>query len=79
VFANAFPGKSLVQILGLGGGGLNALGRHAVAGVLSANSVSYGMSGAGVIAAFNAAFASGDYEPLKNRLDALNNQGCSLN
>ncbi len=31
VFENAFPGKTLLQVLEQGGGGLNALGRHTVA------------------------------------------------
>ena len=82
VFADAFPGKTLLQVLSEGGGGLSALGRHAVAGLLSSGSVSYGMSGADVIAAFNAAYASGNettIENLKNNLDRLNNQGCTLN
>jgi hypothetical protein len=84
VFADAFPGMTLLDVLADGGGGLKALGRHAVAGVLSASSpdVSYGLDASDVIAAFNAAYASGNdvaIESLKNQLDRLNNQGCSLN
>jgi hypothetical protein len=80
VFADAFPGMTLVQVLKLEGAGLNALGRHAVAALLSAASpeVDYQMSVADVIGAFDAAYASGDYETLKNRLDVLNNQTCPL-
>ena len=38
-FENAFPGMTLLEVLGNGGGGLNALGRHTVAALLnSANS-----------------------------------------
>jgi len=81
VFENAFPGLTLLQVLELQGGGLNALGRHTVAALLSAASpgVDYDLTAAEVIAAFNAVFPGGDYETLKNRLDALNNQGCPLN
>jgi hypothetical protein len=79
VFEDAFPGMTLLQVLDLGAGDLNALGRHAVAGLLSAGSVNYGMTSQQVIDAFNAAYPGGDYETLKNRLDFLNNQGCSLN
>ncbi len=80
VFADAFPGMTLMQVLKSEAGGLNALGRHAVAALLSAASpeVDYPMSVADVIGAFDAAFASGDYETLKNRLDVLNNQSCPL-
>jgi hypothetical protein len=80
VFADAFAGMTLVQVLELQGGGLDALGRHAVAALLSAASpeVDYAMSVADVIAAFDATYASGDYETLKNRLDVLNNQTCPL-
>lgn len=84
VFANAFPGKTMVQVLRLGGGGLNALGRHSVAAMLSAASsgVDYDLTVAEVISAFNSAYASGDasmIEDQKNVFDMLNNQGCPLN
>jgi hypothetical protein len=81
VFEDAFPGMTLVQVLNLGGGGLNALGRATVAALLNANSpgVDYDLTTAEVIAAFNAVYPGGDYETLKNRLDLLNNQGCPLN
>lgn len=84
VFADAFPGMTLLQVLSQGGGGLNALGRHAVAALLDAASgdVDYDLTTSEVIALVNAAYASGDattIEALKNRLDALNNQGCPLN
>jgi len=79
VFANAFPGKTLVQVLGQGGGGLIALGRHTVAALLSSGSVNYGMHTADVIAAFNEAYASGNYEPLHKKLEKLNEAGCPLN
>jgi hypothetical protein len=81
VFANAFPGLSLVQVLELGGGGLNALGRHAVAALLSAASdpVNYNLTPAEVITMFNAAFGSGNYEATKNVFAGYNEQVCPLN
>jgi hypothetical protein len=80
---NAFPGMTLLQVLELNGGGLQALGRHAVAALLAAASpdVDYDLTTSQVISLFNAAYASGSastIESLKNRLDLLNNQGCPL-
>jgi hypothetical protein len=81
VFEDAFPGKTLLQVLSTGGGGLDALGRHTVAALLNAASsdVSYDLSAADVISAFNSAYPGGDYETLKNRLLGFNEQGCPLN
>jgi hypothetical protein len=81
VFEDAFPGQTLDDVLSNGGGGLNALGRHAVAALLNAASsgVSYNLSTAQVIDAFNAVFPGGDYESLKNQFEAFNVQGCPLN
>jgi hypothetical protein len=80
VFANAFPGKTLLQVAGQGGGGLIALGRHTVAALLTASSsVDYDLTPAQVIAAFTAAYASGDYETQKNIFAGFNEQGCPLN
>lgn len=80
VFSDAFPGATLLDVVSQGGGGLKALGRHTVAALLNSASgeVSSGMTGAGVIAAFNAAYASGDYETQKNVFEGLNEQGCPL-
>ena len=80
-FANAFPGKTLLEVLSTGGGGLDALGRHAVAALLNAGSGApdYPLTTAQVIAAFDAAFASGQYEAQKNIFDRFNNLGCPLN
>lgn len=80
VFSNAFPGKTLLQVLWLQGGGLNALGRHAVAALLDAASpaVDYDLSVAQVISMFNAAYASGNYEATKNIFATFNEQGCPL-
>ncbi len=79
IFANAFPGRTLLQVLGHGGGGLYALGRHTVAAYLSAGTVDYGMTQAQVVAAFNAAYASGDYGPLHTQFETYNERGCPLN
>ncbi len=59
VFANAFPGKTLREVLQLRGGGLNALGRHTVAALLNAahDDVAYGMTVDEVVQAFNQAYA----------------------
>lgn len=83
VFENAFPGKTLVQVLGQGGGGLTALGRHTVAALLNSAqpAVSYDITGAAnVINAFNAVFPSNNsqYEPLHNYFANFNEQGCPL-
>ena len=81
VFENAFPGMTLLEVLSQGGGGLNALGRHTVAALLSSASsgVNYGMTPAQVIAAFNGVFPGGDYNTLHNTLAAANERGCPLN
>ena len=81
VFSNAFPGKSLLYVLGQGGGDINALGRHAVAALLnSANGdVDFGMTPATVISMFNAAAAGGDIEGTKNILAQMNERSCPLN
>ena len=57
--------------------------RHAAAAYLNAShpDIDYNMSAADVVAAVNAALASGDSEQienLKDQLDLFNNQGCSL-
>jgi hypothetical protein len=59
---------------------LNALGRHAVSALLNAasSSVDYDLSVAQVIAQFNAAFASGNYETQKNIFAGFNEQSCPI-
>jgi hypothetical protein len=85
VFEDAYPGKSLLQVLSATGNTAGeALGRHTVAALLNAASgsgVSYDMTTAEVIAAFNAAWPG-----TKNQLNAakdvfagFNEQGCPLN
>ncbi len=80
VFENAFPGKTLLQVLGQGGGGLNALGRQTVAALLNASNpdVGYAYTAAEVIAKFNAVYPGGDYTTLKNDLEYLNTVYCPL-
>lgn len=80
-FENAFPGKTLLQVLWNGGGGLNALGRHTVAALLNTASPDVDTlwtDPAAVIAAFNLAFPGGNYEGLKNIFAAGNELGCPL-
>lgn len=83
VFENAFPGKTLLQVLQLGGGGLNALGRHTVAALLNAASsgVDYDLSVSEVISLFNNLFPSTktNYNELKDNFETFNEQGCPLN
>jgi hypothetical protein len=80
-FTNAFPGKSLLGVLQLGGGGKNALGRHAVAAVLNAAhpDVSYDLTVAQVVAMFNDVIQNkGNVNALKTLFEGLNEQGCPL-
>ncbi len=72
-------GKTLLQALKLRGGGLNALGRHAVAALLSSATVSYDLTTGGVIAAVNGALDSNSYSSTKNMLADYNEQNCPLN
>jgi hypothetical protein len=77
------PGR-LLEVLRRGGGGLAALGRHAVAALLNAASpnvdpVAAFDTTAEVIAAFQAAYDSGQYGTTKNLFEASNEAGCPLN
>ncbi|MEX2284717.1 MAG: hypothetical protein WEE89_19670 [Gemmatimonadota bacterium] len=71
---------TLLQALGMGGGGASRLGRHSTAALLnSANSdVNYGMTPAQVIAAVQAAVASGDYDSASEVFEELNERQCPL-
>lgn len=71
---------TLGDALKLGGGGFAALARHATAALLNAahDDVDYGLTSSEIIALVKNAFATGNSEPLKNRLDSLNNAGCSI-
>jgi hypothetical protein len=81
---DAFSGDPmLIQVLWFGGGGLDALGRQAVAALLNA-AHPYTFpppaidTPAEVIAAFQAAFDSGDYETTKNMFKDANEAGCPM-
>ena len=72
---------TLLQALRAGGGGESALQRHAVAALL--NSVSPDVAGtytsAEVIAMVQQAYASGNFESIKNLFETANELGCPLN
>ncbi len=81
---NAFGSKTLFDVIKTGGGGLNALGRHAVAALLSAAhpDVDYDLTEAEVLVLVHDAIVSGDprqIERVKDQLDELNNARCPLN
>lgn len=80
-FANSL---TLLDALNQGGGGIYALGRHAVAALLdTANGgVAYGYTTAQVIAMTQAAYTSGDADQIlatKDLFAAQNEKGCPLN
>ena len=83
VFENAFPGRTLLQVVKGGGGGLRALGRHTVAALLNSASpgVDYGPTSQDVIDMFNAVYpgTKKDYTTLKDIFQDLNESGCPLN
>ena len=78
---NDIASLTLSNALKQGGGGLNALMRQAVAGLLNAENpnVDYPLTTAQVIAMVNDAVASGDgaIESLKDTLEGFNNLGAS--
>jgi hypothetical protein len=82
VFEDAFPDMTLLDVVWLGGGGLNALGRHTVAALLNAASpdVAYSMSVTDVIDDFNAVYpgTKDDYNGLKDIFEGFNESGCPL-
>jgi hypothetical protein len=78
------PNLTLVQALGLNGGGINALARHSVAAFLNAASsnVAYRYEPASaVVTMFQNALVNNTVEATKNLFDAANNGvgGCPLN
>jgi hypothetical protein len=80
-FPNSF---TLLDALSQGGGGVNALGRHAVAALLSSvhSAVDYGLLVTEVIQKTQAAINSNDatqIEGTKNEFAALNEKSCPLN
>jgi len=78
----AFSGKNLLDVLNLGGGGLNALGRHTVAAILNAESeaVHYPFPPELVIIVFKATLAGKalSVEGLKDTFEIANEAGCPL-
>jgi hypothetical protein len=71
-FEDAFPNMSLLQVLSLKGGGLNALGRIIVAAYLNASTIDgFAFTPQQVIDDFNAAFPGGDFNALKAKYEAL--------
>jgi hypothetical protein len=75
-----FGSLTLLEAAGLGGGGFNALARHAVAALLSANNsnIKYGLSTSEIIALVQEAFKTKNPEPFKNVFAALNESGCPI-
>lgn len=76
-----FDPSTLLDAVWLGGGGEYALARHAVAALLNAShpDLDYFFSEMDIIAGVQGAYATGNFEPFKDALDAANNAGCSLN
>ena len=72
--------KTLLEALETGGGGENALGRHAVAALLNASNgdVGYYYTVAEVIAIVQGAYANDDFETAKNLLEVQNELDCPL-
>ena len=82
VFDNAFPGKTLLQVLNLGGGGLNALGRHAVAALLNAQNpqLNFGLGASDVVTLVNTVYpgTANAYLNAKDILEGYNVRFCPL-
>jgi hypothetical protein len=78
---SARPLRTLLQALGLGGGGERALARHATAALLNAanDDVNYAYTVDEVIAMVQAAYESAQYEPTKDLFETENERGCPLN
>lgn len=79
VFEDAFPNKTLLEVMQLGGGGLNRLGRETVGALLNAGSVDFPYSQSEVIAMFNAVYpgSSSAYNDLVDKFALPEN--CPLN
>lgn len=77
----SFNPHTLGDAVRLNGGGERALARHAVAALLNAanTNVSYLYSEADVISMVQNAYASGNFEGVKNLFEAQNEAGCPLN
>ncbi|HUU84139.1 MAG TPA: hypothetical protein VM243_11610 [Phycisphaerae bacterium] len=75
------PDLTLEQAINQGGGGVKALGRHAVAALLNAAhpDIDFGLTVAEVISLVQGALGpGGDIEGVKDQLDALNGGSCLL-
>lgn len=79
--SDVFGDMTLLDVLKQGGGKVKALGRHAVAALLNANSpdVSFDRSTTQVKMMFNNALSDGNIEEVKNTFEGFNEQGCPLN
>jgi hypothetical protein len=77
----AFTPHTLLAAVGLGGGGEQALARHAVAALLNAAhpDVYYRYTVNEVIGGVQNAYATGEFESVKNLLEDANQAGCPLN
>ncbi len=77
---NDDPALTLLGALQRGGGGNDALGRHAVAALLNAanENVAYSYTTTQIIALVQAAYASNDFESPKNLLASQNELGADL-
>lgn len=71
---------TLQKAINTGGGGEEALFRHATAALLNAASpgVDYDFTVAQVIQMVQSAYSSGDFESVKNQFEVANEKGCSL-
>jgi len=79
IFEDAFPGKTLYQVLWQGGGGVRALGRHAVAALLNAaaDDIHYRFTEREVVGMFDDAVSEGGHvEWTKRRFELNNELGC---
>ncbi len=83
VFEDAFTGKTLLEVLWTGGGGIKALGRHSVAALLNATAggVDYPINESSVISMFNNTYpgTKPEYNAKKNGFRDANELGCPLN
>ncbi len=77
---DAFPGLTLLDVLEQGGGGLIALGRHSVAGLLNAHTgdVAYSYTDEDILNGFEHAWDTGRYLKIKNAFADANEAGCPL-
>jgi hypothetical protein len=80
VEATVLDGKTLLEALWTGGGHEAALGRHSVAALLNAASdeVSYAFTEPMVISMVQQAYATGEFNEMKNMLADENESGCTV-